>query len=178
MDHLGPQLWCSLADRVSNAWVSVPTEDGEQRLFAISLRDPSIPVYLSDRKARGSQHQHWDPRVRTHCGRADGEDLLAACLDSVTRAVATAYRTRHHLGEGHGHILGANPGVREDRWLQVGGCDVRTRNEDIALAAAIRARTPHWVSIDSTRVLTSGRTSGRAAREFADYLNNMAGQAQ
>ncbi|CAN5554812.1 hypothetical protein BH23ACT6_BH23ACT6_25500 [soil metagenome] len=94
----GRKLWCSLADRLSNALVSVPTEDGEQRLFAISLRDPSIQVYLSDWKAQGLRDiSTGNPRVRTHCGRADGEDLLAACLDSVTHAVATAYRTRTHL---------------------------------------------------------------------------------
>lgn len=49
----GRKFWCSLADRLSNALVSAPTEDGEQRLFAISLRDPSVQVFLSDWKAHG-----------------------------------------------------------------------------------------------------------------------------
>lgn len=111
----------------------------------------------------------------------DGMDLVLGTVhpDSLTDpATCRIWRDRHHLAEGHGHIHGANLGVRAQRWLQVGGFGVRSRNEDIALAAAIQARTPHWVSTDSTRVLTSGRTTGRVTGGFADYLKDIAGAAQ
>ncbi len=49
----GRKLWCSLADRLSDALVTAPTEDGTPRLFAVSLTDPSIEVHLSEWKARG-----------------------------------------------------------------------------------------------------------------------------
>ncbi len=95
--------------------------------------------------------------------------------DSVTRR---RWRERHHLADGHGYIHGANLGVRADRWWEVGGFGSRARDEDIALTAAIRARTTRWTSTDSTRVLTSGRTTGRLTGGFADYLKCLSGQAQ
>ncbi|MGB3185962.1 MAG: acyl-CoA dehydrogenase [Ornithinimicrobium sp.] len=49
----GLKLWCSLADRLSDALITAPTEDGTQRLFAVSLTDPSIEVHLSQWNARG-----------------------------------------------------------------------------------------------------------------------------
>ncbi|MGB3185964.1 MAG: glycosyltransferase family A protein [Ornithinimicrobium sp.] len=110
-----------------------------------------------------------------------GNDLVLGTVypdelaDPITRRI---WHERHHLAEGHGHVHGANLGIRADQWWGVGGFGARTRDEDIALTAAIRARTPRWVSTDSTRVLTSGRTNGRAVGGFADYLKNISGQAQ
>lgn len=81
---------------------------------------------------------------------------------------------RHHLGEGHRHVHGANLGVRANRWQQVGGFGERTWAEDVALARAVQQLTTRWVATDSTRVSTSGRLQARAVGGFADYLNDIA----
>ncbi len=38
----GSKAWCSLGDRVSHALVTAPDESGEQRLFAVGLRDGGV----------------------------------------------------------------------------------------------------------------------------------------
>ncbi|MGB5951098.1 MAG: acyl-CoA dehydrogenase [Ornithinimicrobium sp.] len=49
----GRKLWCSLADRLSHALVTAPTEDGDQRLFAIRLNDPSVQLLPAQWQAHG-----------------------------------------------------------------------------------------------------------------------------
>jgi cellulose synthase/poly-beta-1,6-N-acetylglucosamine synthase-like glycosyltransferase len=71
----------------------------------------------------------------------------------------------------HGHVHGANLGVRADAYADAGGWSNRALAEDHCLWRRLTHRG--WRLRSSTRsvVLTSGRLQGRAAGGFADTLN-------
>ncbi|WP_229866497.1 glycosyltransferase [Sinomonas cellulolyticus] len=81
-----------------------------------------------------------------------------------------AWHAAHRLADGHGHVFGANLGVRADAYLAAGGFPVRSSGEDTALALAVKALGVRWRATDGCRVVTSGRLRGRARGGFADYL--------
>ncbi len=83
-------------------------------------------------------------------------------------AVERTWRETYTSGDGHGHVHGANVGLRVSAYLDVGGFVAVERDEDVALAAAVAHRAV--TRTGSIPVLTSGRTRGRAAGGFADHL--------
>ena len=88
-----------------------------------------------------------------------GADLVVGTAEpvGVARAEAlAAWHARHLLVEGHGHVHGANLGVRADRWRAVRRFGPRTVGEDVGLVERVRGVTDRWVATDTTRVLTSG----------------------
>jgi glycosyltransferase involved in cell wall biosynthesis len=92
----------------------------------------------------------------------DGADLGARRL--------RAWFDAHRLGDGHGHVFGANLGVRADVYDALGGFPGQDSGEDVALVQAAKAHGVRWRATDACRVLTSGRLHGRARGGFADYL--------
>ncbi len=105
-----------------------------------------------------------------------GADLVVGTAEpvGVARAEAlAAWHARHLLVEGHGHVHGANLGVRADRWREVGRFGPRTVGEDVDLVERVRGITDHWVATDTTRVLTSGRWHSRVDDGFAGYLRDL-----
>ena len=88
-------------------------------------------------------------------------------------AALAAWHERHRLAEGHVHVHGANLGVRVVRWRQAGGFGRRRVSEDVGLVERVRALTDRWVATDTTRVLTSGRSSSRVENGFAGYLRTV-----
>jgi hypothetical protein len=81
-----------------------------------------------------------------------------------------AWYGAHRLADGHGHVFGANLGVRADVNGAAGGFPARASGEDEALVLAAKALGVRWRATDACRVVTSGRLRGRAPGGFADYL--------
>ncbi|GAB2736141.1 glycosyltransferase family 2 protein [Sinomonas soli] len=81
-----------------------------------------------------------------------------------------AWYAAHRLADGHGHVFGANLGVRADVYGAAGGFPARASGEDEALVLAAKALGVRWRATDACRVVTSGRLRGRVRGGFADYL--------
>lgn len=104
----------------------------------------------------------------------EGADLVLGSVepDPVTLSthVHRRWRQQHRLGEGHPGVHGANLGIRLRAYAQVGGFGALALHEDVDLVQRARAAGLVTVSTDQSRVLTSGRCSGRVVGGFADYL--------
>jgi hypothetical protein len=86
--------------------------------------------------------------------------------------VEQRWRDGYHPHDGHGHVHGANVGLRADAYLEVGGFATVDRDEDVALVAALAHRPV--VRTGAIPVLTSARTAARASGGFADFLTGLA----
>ncbi|VXC41121.1 glycosyltransferase [Arthrobacter sp. 8AJ] len=84
------------------------------------------------------------------------------------------WHARHAGTEDHTHVYGANLGVRASSYLAAGGFPGVDFDEDQALVRRLRSSDAGIVATDTTRVLTSGRTAGRAPHGFAAYLMALA----
>ncbi len=82
-----------------------------------------------------------------------------------------AWHDRHDLRAGHGHVHGANFGIRGDVYTALGGWPALCTGEDRYLAArALAHPSVHVVRTASIPVHTSSRLIGRAPDGFARYL--------
>lgn len=102
-----------------------------------------------------------------------GADLVLGTVDVADwsehpPSVAARWRASYEHREGHRHVHGANAGARASAYLAVGGFADQDRDEDVALAAALRHR--RVVRTNEHQVVTSARRRGRAAGGFADHL--------
>ena len=70
----------------------------------------------------------------------------------------------------HSHVHGANLGVRADAYLRAGGWGDLASAEDHDLWTRLRLTGARRLSTNRTRVLTSGRRTGRAPSGFAQAL--------
>ena len=70
----------------------------------------------------------------------------------------------------HPHVHGANLGVRADVYLRAGGWSDLVTGEDHDLWNRLAELEVRRVSVNQTRVVTSGRRVGRAPHGFADAL--------
>jgi glycosyltransferase involved in cell wall biosynthesis len=80
------------------------------------------------------------------------------------------WHLRHTLAEDHPHVFGANLGVRASAYLLAGGFPRQRSHEDRVLVDRLRRRGFSVTSTDTVRVLTSGRTEGRAPHGLGAYL--------
>ena len=77
-------------------------------------------------------------------------------------------------GDRHGHVYGANLGVRGDAYLAVGGFPADGPGEDHGLWRGLGAAGYPLRQPTRLRVLTSSRTAGRASGGLADLLHQLA----
>jgi len=86
-----------------------------------------------------------------------------AAAPATLAAWRDAYAGRLHADGGHGHVHGANLGIRAATYLAAGGFPHRSAHEDRALARRV-ATLPGTVSLATigAPVLTSDRLLGRA----------------
>ena len=90
---------------------------------------------------------------------------------ATQRRYERRYLTR---AENHGHVHGANLGVRADAYWRVGGFRPLQVGEDVDLVARlVGAGSPLAWDSDSA-VLTSDRRDCRARGGFGDYLRVLA----
>ncbi|AQA02175.1 hypothetical protein BVC93_06740 [Mycobacterium sp. MS1601] len=102
-----------------------------------------------------------------------------AVIGTVTPAglepeIHRLWREKHCLTEGHGHVHGANLGLRASVYAAAGGFADLTVHEDRDLVRRVRAVTPRWVATHRTTVTTSGRTHSRVDGGFASYVADLA----
>lgn len=106
-----------------------------------------------------------------------GADMVVGTVEPAIRAGSrrAAWDERHRLVEHHGHVHGANLGLRASTWAAAGGFGDLLAHEDVGLVERVREAGFAWVATDTTRVTTSARTLGRAPGGFADYLQALDG---
>lgn len=133
---------------------------------------PARRVWLANTDADSRVPENW--LVRQLELAAGGADLVLGSVEpdahGTHHELLARWHARHALAENHPHVHGANLGVRASAYLSAGGFPGMDRDEDRALVERLRGGGAAIVSTDTTRVLTSGRTSGRAPGGFAAYL--------
>ena len=89
--------------------------------------------------------------------------------------VRSAWLGRHRLREGHGHVHGANLGIRGSTYVSLGGWASLATGEDVALAR--RASQAGHVRVARTATIpvrTSSRLVGRTNGDgFAGFLREL-----
>lgn len=84
--------------------------------------------------------------------------------------LAAAYRAGYRHRQGHGHIHGANLGIRADTYWGVGGFRALVTAEDVDMVRRLeQSSVPVLYSCDAP-VTTSNRRIGRAPHGFASHL--------
>ncbi len=107
---------------------------------------------------------------------ASGDHAVAGVVDLVdhTEAMGAVFGRHYVLGhDSHGHVHGANLGVRADAYLHVGGVPALALAEDHELWLALRLAGFTCRSSVAIRVATSARVRGRAPGGFADTLRRL-----
>lgn len=105
-----------------------------------------------------------------------GDHAVAGVVDlhEADHDVRSAFTRHYVLGhDSHGHVHGANLGIRADAYLSVGGFPPVTTAEDHALWHELRTAGFICRSSVALRVATSPRLIGRAVAGFADHLHNL-----
>jgi len=94
--------------------------------------------------------------------------------DGLSPPARRRWLDHHQTGDGHGHIHGANFGIRADVYQSLGGWPLMASGEDVTLARQVRAaRRFKTVRSGAIPVTSSARLTGRAPHGFADYLQDL-----
>ncbi len=111
---------------------------------------------------------------------SEGDHAVAGVVELLEEhAEARTVFGRHYAvgHDSHGHVHGANLGIRADVYVSVGGFPPVELAEDHALWRELRSAGFTCRSSVSLRVATSGRLRGRAAGGFADTLRDLMNEA-
>lgn len=129
-------------------------------------------IWLANTDADSCVPPHW--LVRQLELAALGFDVVLGTVQpdphGMHHELLARWHARHAGTEDHSHVYGANLGVRASSYLAAGGFPGVDFDEDQALVHRLRGSGAGIVATDTTRVLTSGRTAGRAPHGFAAYL--------
>lgn len=114
--------------------------------------------------------------LTTHVGFAQrGFDLVLGLVRPVgrdlTEDLRRAWLARHDLRDGHGHVFGANLGVRALAYRAVRGFQAMNAHEDVDLADRVRRAGFAAVATGAGTVDTSARASSRTSHGFAAALH-------
>lgn len=116
----------------------------------------------------------WLLRHYQHAARGlDGAAGLVALPQDTDRRVVHCYRAimdERGTGAGHGHVHGANLGVRADRLLEAGGFPAIAVGEEQALWDAMRRHGARLAGVTDLEVVTSARLRGRTPAGFARFM--------
>ena len=146
----------------------------------VRARGAGRPCGERRRGSRAPTPTPWCPAVGccgSSCGRSGARTSSSArpsrSVSSGAEALA-AWHARHRLVEGHDVRARGQP-RRAGRPLARGGSASGTAvvGEDVDLVERVRGVTDRWVATDTTRVLTSGRSTSRVDDGFAGYLRTL-----
>ncbi|MGI8677438.1 MAG: glycosyltransferase [Jatrophihabitans sp.] len=151
--------------------------DGAQRLLAQSP-DPER-LWLSTTDADSTVPANWLVRQLEY-GRA-GSDVVAGTVEVVDwrpwpATLRQSYESRYAVAtraDGHGHVHGANLGIRGSCYTRVGGFGAVTHDEDVQLVDRALAAGASLTWAADLPVRTSARTISRAPHGFADHLRRL-----
>lgn len=113
-----------------------------------------------------------------------GAEIVAGTVDvedwtSWPAGVEARYRTQYAkrmVSDGHGHVHGANLGIRADTYLAIDGFSTLAGDEDVDLIRRAQTRGVAVTWAMDVAVRTSARRRGRASAGFADHLRGIAAQ--
>lgn len=132
--------------------------------FATTDADSVVPeTWFLDQLAYWADHDAMAGTVRVD---------WAAYDDETRRRYDHGYRRRR--GPVHGHVHGANLGVRADVYHAVGGFRHLVTGEDVDLVARLDSAGHRIAWDEHTVVTTSDRRDPRAPRGFGDHLRSVA----
>jgi glycosyltransferase involved in cell wall biosynthesis len=111
-----------------------------------------------------------------------GSEIVAGTVDVEDwthwlPAVEDVYRRQYATGlvaDGHGHVHGANLGIRADTYLAVGGFRPVSGDEDVDLIRRAQASGVAVTWAMDIPVRTSARPVGRTTAGFASHLRDIA----
>lgn len=127
---------------------------------------------------------HWVAGHLAHAAR--GADVVVGTVAAVDwsgwpAGLAERYDRRYAgrthpsgLAHGHGHVHGANLGLRAGAYLAVGGFPALPTAEDHAIVDAARARHLRVLTVTDVPVITSTRALARAPHGFSEHLRLLA----
>ena len=139
------------------------------------FRDASSPtIWLANTDADSHVPSDW---LKLHLDHADdGATAVAGIVTLDSQGARTdvlrLHRETYELRSdgSHGHVHGANLGVRADAYLDAGGWSHLRVAEDHCLWRRLRLRGWRLRSCVKSAVITSARLHGRAVGGFADAL--------
>ncbi|MEW1943592.1 glycosyltransferase [Pseudarthrobacter sp. NPDC080037] len=162
--------------RSRRAGVDAALAKAGRALRTAGAAGPMGAVWVANSDADSCVHEDW--LVRQLDLAAKGADLVLGTVQpdgqGMHHQLVARWHARHAWIEDHPHVYGANLGVRASSYLAAGGFPAVEFDEDRALVDRLRSSGAAIVATDTTRVLTSGRTAGRAPRGFAAYLLGLA----
>lgn len=139
---------------------------------AVNAGQDETTVWIANTDADSTVPRGW---LLSQAAFAEQEwDLVIGTVQPDPRDLTEAQRSRwfaaHTLGDGHGHIHGANLGFRAASYSSLGGFGHQALHEDRDFVRQARAAGLRLLATDACRVTTSGRTTSRIHGGFADYL--------
>lgn len=146
---------------------SVPNVGAARALGAsLALRQPADGLWLATTDADSLVPANWlEEQLRAA---ADGFDVflgtVALAPEDAARhqGWAAAYALRATLDPNHGHVHGANLGVRATSYVRAGGFRPLPAHEDVDLVSRLRAVDARITWVSHVPVLTSARHDPRA----------------
>ncbi|KRE86277.1 glycosyl transferase [Arthrobacter sp. Soil764] len=133
---------------------------------------PMRHVWVANTDADSCVPENW--LVRQLELAAGGADAVLGSVEpdgyGMHHQLLARWHARHLPTENHPHVYGANLGVRASSYVAAGGFPGVDFDEDRGLVDRLRSSGARLVATDTVRVITSGRTVGRAPRGFAAYL--------
>ncbi|AFR46868.1 glycosyltransferase [Gordonia sp. KTR9] len=96
-------------------------------------------------------------------------------FDGWPAGTGARYLREYDANRGHGHVHGANLGVRASVYDEVGGFSALDADEDVDLVDRLHAAGAVIERGAHAPVRTSTRCDGRARHGFAGYLRHLAG---
>ena len=98
---------------------------------------------------------------------------VVAEFDPGNQALKVAYEADYRSVAGHGHVHGANLGMRADAYWCVGGFGAVASDEDVDLVRRFADATIPVLYAADAPVTTSTRFFGRAPSGFAGHLRSL-----
>jgi GT2 family glycosyltransferase len=145
--------------------------------FAASSADPA--VWLATTDADCVVPTRWLSEQVAHHNRGLHGVVGTVSVDWQEHSRATQRRYERLYGVGgasHGHVHGANLGMRADAYWRVGGFRSLRVGEDVDLVERLVAAGAPIAWDADNPVLTSDRRDSRAPGGFGDYLSALADQ--
>ncbi|SHF71708.1 Glycosyltransferase like family 2 [Jatrophihabitans endophyticus] len=141
---------------------------------ALELADDPTRLWLAHTDADSLVPRDW--LIHMLVAAAGGADVVLGTVvpsPDLPPHLRAAWDVGHDVDDGHGHVHGANLGIRASAYVALGGWRPLLTGEDVDLAErAERARLPvHRTG--GIPVVTSARLHSRAPDGFAAYLRDV-----